>query len=125
MSGGESWQIFEMTGLTADFLPDRFLSSLAGEEEEVDWADWTDWTAAAMAGGMAREASGLPKKGYDMAMEERDDKLELGVVADPEVWTETEAGSRLLEVLALRRFLLLELLLRLAELLLLVVGVAV
>lgn len=39
MSGGESWQIFEMTGLTADFLPDRFLSSLAGEEEEVDWAD--------------------------------------------------------------------------------------
>jgi hypothetical protein len=75
-----------------------------------------------MAGGMAREASGLPKKGYDMAMEERDDKLELGVVADPEVWTETEAGSRLLEVLALRRFLLLELLLRLAELL--VVGVA-
>jgi hypothetical protein len=78
-----------------------------------------------MAGGMAREASGLPKKGYDMAMEERDDKLELGVVADPEVWTETEAGSRLLEVLALRRFLLLELLLRLfPELLVLVVGVA-
>lgn len=78
-----------------------------------------------MAGGMAREASGLPKKGYDMAMEERDDKLELGVVADPEVWTETEAGSRLLEVLALRRFLLLELLFRLAELLVLVLVVGV
>jgi hypothetical protein len=28
---------FEMIGLTDDFLPDRFLSSLAGEEE--DWAD--------------------------------------------------------------------------------------
>jgi hypothetical protein len=37
--GEWSWQIFEMIGLTADFLPDRFLSSLAGEEEEVDWAD--------------------------------------------------------------------------------------
>ena len=64
---------------------------------------------------MAKEASGLPKKGYDMAMEERDDKLELGVVAVPEVWTDTEADSKLLAVLALRRFLLLELLLRLEE----------
>ena len=48
-------------------------------------------------------------------MEERDDKLELGVVAAPEVWTETEVDSGLLTVLALRRFLLLELLFRLEE----------
>lgn len=60
-----------------------------------------------------------------MAMEERDDKLELGVMPAPEEWTETDAGSRLLAVLALRRFLLLELLLRLLEppVLLLVVAV--
>lgn len=60
-----------------------------------------------------------------MAMEEREDKLELGVVPAPEEWTETDAGSRLLAVLALRRFLLLELLFRLPEppVLLLVVAV--
>ena len=40
---------------------DLFLSSDWAEEEEL--ADWTDWTAAAMAGGMASEANGLPKKG--------------------------------------------------------------
>lgn len=77
-----SWAVAESAECrSAVFLPDRFLSSLAGDDE-LGWADWTDWTAAAMAGGMPREASGLPKKGYDMAMEERDDKLELGVVVD-------------------------------------------
>ena len=70
-------------GSPVDFLveEDRFLSSLDADE--------TDWTAAAMAGGIAKEASGLPKNGYDMAMEESDDKLELGDVE----WIETEAEA--------------------------------
>lgn len=40
-------------------------------------------------------------------MEERDDRLELGVVTDPEEWTETDAGSKLVVVAARRRLLLL------------------
>ena len=58
--------------------------------------------------GNESDASGLlpQKNGYDMAIEESDDKLDVGVVIDADDSSETDAGSR--PVVAARRRLLLD-----------------
>ena len=57
----EAASVVECLSCVAFFAEEENLFLLSDWAEEL--ADWTDCTAAAMAGGMASEANGLPKKG--------------------------------------------------------------
>ena len=86
-------------------LPDRCFLLLDSPSPEADAARLANWAVGGIP-GMAIDESGLPKNGYDIAIEERDDSDEsLGDVIEPDA--RSDVGSVVDAVVAARLRLLL------------------